>query len=62
MVYNITNPKEATFVKYIKAESSDISPEGMKFIPASTSPNGKDLLLVSFEMSGSTVVYEVESK
>lgn len=62
MVYNITNPKEATFVKYIKVDSADISPEGMKFIPASQSPNGKDLLLVSFEMSGSTVVYEVESE
>jgi len=26
MIYNITKPKEATFVKYIKVDSANISP------------------------------------
>jgi hypothetical protein len=63
MIYDISNPSEATFVDYIDTEANgDISPEGMKFIPAADSPNGKPLLLVSFEVSGSTVVYEISEK
>jgi len=62
IVYDITTPKNPTFVDYVKAEvNGDISPEGMKFIPAVDSPNGKDLLLVSYEVSGSTVVYEINN-
>jgi len=60
MVYDITVPSEAKFVDYYSTgKDGDISPEGMKFIPASESPNGKDLLLVSYEVSGSTVIYEI---
>ncbi|MFT7879443.1 MAG: choice-of-anchor I family protein [Sulfurimonas sp.] len=60
MVFDITVPTEAAFVDYVITEDEgDISAEGMKFIPASESPNGKNLLLVSYEVSGSTVVYEV---
>ncbi|MEA1891229.1 MAG: choice-of-anchor I family protein [Campylobacterota bacterium] len=61
VVYDITKPTEASFVDYIETGSAgDISPEGMDFIPASESPNAKNLLLVSYEVSGSTVVYEVK--
>jgi len=61
IIYDITEPTKSTFVDYIETESAgDISPEGMKFIPATDSPNGKNLLLVSYEMSGSTVVYEIK--
>lgn len=61
LIYDITNPTNASFVKYIETGSNgDISPEGMKFISSSDSSNGKDLLLVSYEMSGSTVIYEVK--
>ncbi|MDQ7042289.1 MAG: hypothetical protein Q9M34_02020, partial [Sulfurimonas sp.] len=60
MVYDITVPSEAKFVDYYKTGvEGDVSAEGMKFIPATDSPNGKNLLLVSYEMSGSTVVYEM---
>jgi 5'-nucleotidase len=60
MVFDITVPTDAVFVDYIITEDEgDISAEGMKFVPASESPNGKNLLLVSYEVSGSTVVYEV---
>jgi len=60
MVYDITVPTDAKFVDYHKTGvEGDVSPEGMKFIPAIDSPNGKNLLLVSYEVSGSTVVYEI---
>ncbi|MDA3946686.1 MAG: choice-of-anchor I family protein, partial [Helicobacteraceae bacterium] len=60
MIYDITTPSAAKFVNYIKTGvAGDVSAEGMKFIPAADSPNGKALLLVSYEGSGSTVVYEI---
>ncbi len=60
MLYDISEPTAPKFISYLDTGSNgDISPEGMKFIAASESPNGKDLLLVAYEMSGSTVVYEV---
>jgi 5'-nucleotidase len=61
MVYDITTPTAPVYLDYVNTgKDGDISPEGMKFIPANESPNGKNLLLVSFEVSGSTVVYEVK--
>ncbi|MFK5985325.1 MAG: choice-of-anchor I family protein [Pseudomonadota bacterium] len=68
MMYDISNPEKPNFVKYInhidysKApdKAGDLGPEGMVFIPASQSPNGKNLLVVANEVSGSTSVYEVK--
>ena len=61
IIYVITTPSAAKFVNYIKTGvAGDISAEGMKFVPATDSPNSKNLLLVSYEVSGSTVVYEIE--
>ncbi len=61
MVFDITDPSNVTLKQYFNTETDgDISAEGMKFVPASESPNGKNLLLVAFEVSGSTVVYEVK--
>ena len=60
VVYDISTPEQSKFVRYIDTKSSDISPEGMKFIKAEDSPTGAALLLVAFEMSGSTVVYEIK--
>ncbi len=36
----------------------DLGPEGMVFVPAAQSPNGRALLIVSHEVSGSTTIYE----
>lgn len=61
IIYDITTPTEGKFVNYIKVGvAGDISAEGMKFVPAIDSPNSKDLLLVSYEVSGSTVIYEIK--
>ena len=49
------------FVKYLITEDDgDISPEGMKFVNASNSPTGNPLLMVAYEISGTTAVYEIK--
>lgn len=62
MVYDITNPWYPKYVGYTSTqmEGGDVSPEGMKFISPMDSPNGKPLLLVSFEVSGSTTLFEIK--
>ncbi|MFT7683119.1 MAG: DNA-binding beta-propeller fold protein YncE [Moritella dasanensis] len=42
------------------AKVGDLGPEGMKFIAANHSPNGKPLLLVANEVSGTTVIYQLQ--
>lgn len=70
MVYDITNPKHAKFVTYRldrnfkgdpkKSEGGDLGPEGVKFVPASKSHTGTDLLIVGNEVSGSTTIYTIQ--
>jgi len=65
MMYQITNPAKPKFVQYIRntsdaATSGDISPEGLKFIPAADSPTGVPLLLVGYEVSGSMAVFQIK--
>ncbi len=69
MIYDITNPFSPFFVSYQTQRdfsgdpeedtAGDLGPEGMTFIPRSQSPNGKPLLVVAYEVSGSTTVFEV---
>ena len=40
-------------------KDGDISPEGLVFIPASESANGRDLLVVTYEVSDSIAVFDV---
>ena len=61
VTYDISNPYDPHYVSYMPTHTdNDVSPEGMLFIPAYQSPNGRDLLVVSYEMSGSTVIYEIK--
>jgi DNA-binding beta-propeller fold protein YncE len=72
MIYNISNPVKPVFVQYINtrnfAESpnsptaGDLSPEGLLFIPDKNSPNGKNLLISSNEISGTIVFFEIITK
>lgn len=74
MVYDLTDPTDPEFVVYFNnrdfsiddVEASvtgdgavgDLGPESIVFIPATESPNGQHLLVVSNEVSGSVSVYE----
>lgn len=68
MVYDISNPKNATFVNYINSREfdsaiqGDVSPEGLCFIPSVNSKNGENLLLAACEVSGTLAVYRCEYK
>jgi 2',3'-cyclic-nucleotide 2'-phosphodiesterase (5'-nucleotidase family) len=72
MIYNITNPTNPYFVNYINTRDfsqtpglnagGDLGPEGLVFIPRNHSPNGKDLLLVSNEISGTVAIIELTSR
>lgn len=69
MIYNITNPNAPTFSSYINTRNfaqtpslnngGDLGPEGIIFIPKNESPNGKDLLVLSNEISGTISIYQV---
>ena len=45
----------------IMREKSDLGPEGLVFIAAKDSPNGKPLLVVGNEVSGTTTVYQIKT-
>ncbi|MFN9595574.1 MAG: choice-of-anchor I family protein [Bacteroidota bacterium] len=70
MTFDITDPYAPVFVDYINtrdfaitpaaAYPADLGPEGLLFIQAAESPNGKNLLLVSNEISGSISIYETD--
>jgi hypothetical protein len=69
MVYDVTDPADATFVTYVNSRdfygqpengtAGDLSPEGLKFISADKSPNGKPLLVVANEVSGTTTILQI---
>ena len=68
MVYDITTPMQPKFVEYFttrnfvetdSAKQGDLGPEGLIFIAAKDSPNGKPLLVVGNEVIGSTAIYQV---
>lgn len=42
------------------AEGGDLGAEGLVFIPAADSPNGKNLLAVGNEVSGTTTIFEID--
>ncbi|PNZ31792.1 bone sialoprotein-binding protein [Staphylococcus petrasii] len=61
MIYDITNPNEPYFVKYLyDPDNKDISPEGITFESAEDSPTGKPMLIASFELSGTTSTWELD--
>jgi len=73
LVYDITNPKAPVQMDYINtregwdldpetnlAKVGDLGPEGLHFVPAAKSPNGKPLLIVGNEVSGTTAIFELK--
>jgi DNA-binding beta-propeller fold protein YncE len=72
MTYDITNPRAPVFVDYTNNRNfsgnpqqftaGDLGPEGVAFIPARTSPNGRNMLAVGNEISGTTTLYNIEAR
>jgi len=70
MVYDITDPNNPVYVEYVNNRNflaapdslavGDLGPEGLLFISAANSPNGKSLLVVSNEISGTTTLFSIE--
>jgi len=64
LVYDITNPKSPEFIAYYnnrKAnQTGDIGPETIRFIAADKSPNGKNLLITGYEISGSIGFIQID--
>lgn len=60
MVFDITDPANPTFDQYIEGEANgNISPEIITFIPAEDSATGGEQIAVSYEVSGTSVVYNL---
>jgi hypothetical protein len=66
VVYDVTDPAAPVFLDYLNTrdfgspEGGDLGPEGLEFISARESPNGRPLLLVSSEISGTVSTYALE--
>jgi 2',3'-cyclic-nucleotide 2'-phosphodiesterase/3'-nucleotidase/5'-nucleotidase len=68
LVFDVSNPFAPNFIQYVNTrdfstptpEGSDSAPEGLKFISARESPIGKALLAVSYEMSGTTRLFQFD--
>lgn len=66
MVYDVSTPAAPVFESYLntrdfKRETGDSGPEGVLFIPDEESPNGKPMLIVSYEISGTTRFFEIQT-
>lgn len=56
-VYDISKPTQPEFIKLL---SSGVGPEGITFIPATQSPVGKSLVVVSSEVDGVIKIFRTE--
>ena len=56
-VYDITNPNAPQFLSILSTDG-DEAPEGLIAIPATDSPSGRDLVIVSNEDSGTVTIYQ----
>src|SRR5215217_4135103 len=70
MAFDLSDPARPVLAAYASTRnveldpsdpaSGDQGPEGVLFIPADKSPNGKPLLVVSYEVSGTTRIWEIQ--
>ncbi len=62
MVYDVTLPTAPVYMTYFNtrtAATGDRGPEGLTLIPADKSPNGKPLLVIGHEVSGTTSIVQI---
>lgn len=57
LVYDVSNPVSPEFLS-ILSNPGDEAPEGVLAVPSDESPSGRDLLIVSYEDSGTISFYE----
>ncbi|NTW53176.1 MAG: hypothetical protein HGB15_00060 [Chlorobaculum sp.] len=57
MVYDVTDPSEVSFVQYLR-HAGDESPEGVLFVSAADSPTGRELVLLSNEVSNTVSIFQ----
>lgn len=78
MVYDVTDPYAPAFKTYANnrnfdvefeedesagfLEARDLGPEGLVFIAGNKNPTGKNLLVVTNEVSGTTSMFEIDSR
>jgi hypothetical protein len=64
VVFDVSDPAAPSFVQLIATTDyeggGDVSPEGLQFVPAGISGGPNPLLVVSYEESGSTRVFELK--
>jgi len=65
MIYDVTNPSAPTFIDWINTRTTgsyggDQGAEGILFIPKAQSPNGRNLVVLSNETSGSISVFQID--
>ncbi|MEO1649347.1 MAG: choice-of-anchor I family protein [Pseudomonadota bacterium] len=57
-VFDVSDPAAPEYVNLVN-DAGDIGPEGLIFVPAMDSPSGTPLLVVTNEVSNTTVVHEI---
>jgi DNA-binding beta-propeller fold protein YncE len=63
MVYDVSAPAAPVYVTYLNlrsGETGDRGPEGLTLIKGDRSPNGKPLLVVGNEISGTTSILQID--
>jgi hypothetical protein len=70
MMYDISDPAAPQFADYLNNRdftkavtadaAGDLGPEGLVFISEENSPNGKPLVVVAHELSGTTTIFELK--
>lgn len=65
MIYDVTSPTAPVFEKFISpfkidGTSTDVGVEGLIFVPAKQSHTGKNLLIASHEISGTTTIFQID--
>ena len=76
MVFDVSQPKQPIFQDYLNTREiwdeadpsknlsahGDLGPEGLIFIAAKDTPNGKQMSSAGKEVSGSTAIYQVNTQ
>ncbi len=62
MVYDVTDPANASFVSYKPQTAADLGPETSAFVSAANSPTGQALLLSGQEISNTVTLYSIQTQ